>query len=627
MVASIRVFYALVLCQGSLYIMACIMAFFSVLLPRWSLAQRLGDDYDLGARAVNLYYERAYTTRIEIGVFAEDTISLASFAVDSLDSASNISHELQLVGVRILHCLLQQKRSCSSNEELISVITRSEKSVPTLINMLGWTFNQDKDIRLFAVRVTAHLASYLKIAGNAGAVRLVSSLLDAENQLPYENDEGNGDDASIGQPQSADGDHEIGGRTRNEAPLTSQDSLPVLGMMILERLACDPDNCAEIVKNTNLVTKIINLICYTSNNRSSNDNALIISSSLNFVRMISTTNGKVGATLRQELCENPFLLTNLKSVLEDRRSIPEVWKLAIDIIAAMALDESARNELASVQVIIHKLLHIFIVGQDGPTNYDQSLRVAAGGALANHAMESPENCLVMLEEQLGDGYDLAKDLVAMLRSDEYTCVAVSLLQNLCECSRMGDDELPTVSLSIVTEVIRSFFLHVLVKIKNWLSDPWVSNQLSSALQVVLQNIMAAEGKQLEALIGLASQICYVLPPQPFVQVLESHIIGTTIAQKLVNTLNSNKKPSHEYPRMRRAIVHMVISVLRRYPGYAIIFSREGMIDALSKVEMTPSKVEKYRVFLGNEGVVLEHGLPLRELATTAKSLIHHATPT
>ncbi|KAF8712843.1 hypothetical protein HU200_028616 [Digitaria exilis] len=496
------------------------------------------------------------------------------------------------------------------------MITRSEKAVPTLISMLGWTFNQDRDIRLFAARVTAHLASYLKIARNAGAVRLVSSLLDAENQPPYENDEGNGDDASIGQPQSADGDNEIGGRTRNEAPLTSQNSLPVLGMMILEKLACDPDNCAEIVKNTNLVTKIINLICYTSNNRSSNDNALIISSSLNFVRMISTTNGKVGATLRQELCENPFLLTNLKSVLEDSRSSPGVWKPAIDIIAAMALDESARNELASVQVIIHKLLHIFIVGQDGPTNYEQSLRVAAGGALSNHAMESPENCLVMLEEQLGDGYDLAKDLVGMLRSDEYTCVAVSLLQNLCECSRMGDDELPTVQTFAACS-----------RIKNWLSDPWVSNQLSSALQVVLQNIMAAEGKQLEAIIGLALQICYVLSPQPFFQGLESHIIGTTLVQKLVNTLNSNKKPSHEYPRMRRATVDMVISVLRRYPGYAIIFSREGMIDALSKVEMTPSNVEKYKVFLGNEGVVLEHGLPLRELAATAKSLIHHATPT
>ncbi|KAF8669909.1 hypothetical protein HU200_051090 [Digitaria exilis] len=181
--------------------MSCSLALFSV-IPRRSLARRSGFGGDWEARAVDLYYERAYTRRIEIGVFAEDTISLASFVVDSLNSASSISRELQL---------------SASNEELISVITRSEKAVPTLISMLDWTFKPDKDIRLFAAKATADLASYLRIAGNVGAVRLVSSLLDAENdQPPCENDEGNNDDASLGPPKPADGNSEIGGCTGNE---------------------------------------------------------------------------------------------------------------------------------------------------------------------------------------------------------------------------------------------------------------------------------------------------------------------------------------------------------------------------------------------------------------------------
>ena len=142
---------------------------------------------------------------------------------------------------------------------------------------------------------------------------------------------------------------------------------------------------------------------------------------------------------------------------------------------------------------------------------------------------------------------------------------------------------------------------------------------------VLENIMGAEGKQLEALIGLASKICYVLSPQCFIQGLEPRIIGETCVRKLVDTLNSNKRPSQEYPRMRRAIVEMVISVLGRYPHYAVIFRREGMMDALSKAETSPSRVEKYRVFLGNEGVVLERGLPLRDLVTRARGLIDSAT--
>jgi hypothetical protein len=79
--------------------------------------------------------------------------------------------------------------------------------------------------------------------------------------------------------------------------------------------------------------------------------------------------------------------------------------------------------------------------------------------------------------------------------------------------------------------------------------------------------------------------------------------------------------------MRRAVVEMVISVLERYPHYAIIFRGGGMMNALSKAGMNPSKVEKYRIFLGNEGVVLENGMPLRDLVARARGLIDSATLT
>ncbi|KAG2573811.1 hypothetical protein PVAP13_7KG279800 [Panicum virgatum] len=663
MKASVAVFYVLALLQGSLHFVACILALFSF-FPRRSLVRRSDFRGKWAAKAVDLYYESAYITRMEAGVFAEDTISLASFALDSLTSttpsSTSSSREKQLAGVRVLDGLLQ-RRDSNSRQEIISVITRSEKAVPTLIGMLGWTFEQDRDIRLFAARVTKELSGDFRIASISGAVKLVSSLLDAEKQSASVDNEGgrardHGPAGPLG-PQ-ADGDnHQIGGSTGNnngdnnvannqpqdeessgnggnasnrrsvheqsehrggnhgawcwswvcqccllmkkkwsipdERPLTS--SLPILGLEILESLACDADDCAEIIKVTNLVPKIVGLTSYSSSNENSTDNALM-SSSLNLLRRLATTNGKVGASLRQELWESPFLLSNLACILEDSRSSPQVWKPAMDIIAIMSWDEVARQELGSAQVIIHKLVHVFIVGQDGPTSYDRSVRVAAGEALTNLAMESPANCLAILEERR-PGYELARDLKGMLGNDEYRCVAASLLQNLCAWSRIRDR----------------------------LRGPGATNHLSSALPVVLENIMGAEGKQLEALIGLASKICYVLPPQCFIQGLEPRIIGETCVRKLVDTLNSNKRPSHEYPRMRRAIVEMVISVLGRYPHYAVIFRREGMMDALSKAETSPSRVEKYRVFLGNEGVVLERGLPLRDLVTRARWLIDSAT--
>ena len=77
-----------------------------------------------------------------------------------------------------------------------------------------------------------------------------------------------------------------------------------------------------------------------------------------------------------------------------------------------------------------------------------------------------------------------------------------------------------------------------------------------------------EGKKLEALISLASQICKVFP-QYFAQELESGLAD--IVQKLVATLNSSKKPSLEYPRMRRVIIEMTICILESCPHYATVF--------------------------------------------------------
>ena len=78
--------------------------------------------------------------------------------------------------------------------------------------------------------------------------------------------------------------------------------------------------------------------------------------------------------------------------------------------------------------------------------------------------------------------------------------------------------------------------------------------------------------------------------------------------------------------MRRVIVEMTICILESCPRYATIFREKGMMAALSMVERTPSKVEKYRVFSGHVGVVPESGLPLLTLVARAKELVASTTP-
>lgn len=119
-----------------------------------------------------------------------------------------------------------------------------------------------------------------------------------------------------------------------ERPLTDdQDSFPVLGVVILEKLACDPDNCEEIVKAKNLISRIIALISYATGEESRQEKRknLLIRSSLNFVRRLASTGEKIGAAFRHELQKNTFLRNNLAlaGILEDTRSCSQLWKPAV----------------------------------------------------------------------------------------------------------------------------------------------------------------------------------------------------------------------------------------------------------------------------------------------------------
>jgi hypothetical protein len=490
LVPAIRVFYVLALCEGSLYITASILGLFSF-FPRRSLARHLKLSGQQGAKAIDLYYECAYSTCMDTGLFAaKKKLSLAGFATESLTLSSGSSEE-RLAGVLVLDNLLLHERETDSSQELRSRILSSNKTLSTLVGMLGWADGRHRDIRLVAARIVTNLADSLTISEVPGMLKLVSSLLDADIQPAKNGPEGRQDSllesastssvvngqrddqetsvqiVPVNNEGNAAGNHRTAGggleheqdakkgcywlrrcwqRTKGkwsvleQQPLTHQDSLPILGMVILERLAHDPDNCAQIAKATYLISKTIRLISYPADRDISNDDHeqqhAVIFSSLNFVRRLAITGEDVGEALRQELRRNSFLLNNLECVLEleDSRKSPEIMKLLFEILTKLAFDKDARVEIGSSKVTISKLIHAFI-GKDGliTDEYDdESLRMAAGEALANLTIESPANCLAILEEP---GYELIKDLTDMLCKDGYRYVAASLLQNVCAHSR------------------------------------------------------------------------------------------------------------------------------------------------------------------------------------------------
>uniref|UniRef100_A0A0A8ZPU9 Uncharacterized protein n=1 Tax=Arundo donax TaxID=35708 RepID=A0A0A8ZPU9_ARUDO len=611
---ALRIFYSMVLAQGTLYILACFFESTLSLSLRRSLAQKCDLAYKKGAQSIDLYYEHAYDKCMQGGVLSPEDLNLVRFAVASLDSNSS---DKKLAAVRILYSLLQKE---DSRKEVVSNITTSTKAVATLISLMGWTTPEDEctRIRLFAAKVTAEIADDIKIVGITGTIQIVSSLLDAKNQPVGVRQDSNAKDTPsqlvVGNSRfrrllqgvkKIMSQEDSGKKEEEEAPLTDNDFLPILGMVILEKLAYDLDNCAEINRATGLIPKIIGFMSYTPHTTkiSEPQQNLIMISSLKLVAKLASTNEEIGTTLRRKILEQPFLLSNLVAILEDSSNHLEQWELAVIIIAKLAIDEKTSHEIGSFQLIIPKLMQAFL-GRQKPSNtyYDRSVRMVAGEALSKLSMENSGYCLAILEEK---GYNLLEDLTNMLQEDEYTYVAASLIWSLC--------------------------VHSSNKL---LCCPQSSEQLSSALRAALVKMMDAQGKQLEALIGLALQICNVIP-KPFADELESQQTNRAgIVQKLVSTLNSSKIQSPEYPRMRRVVVEMTISIVRLCPSYATIFREQEMMEALSKVERTskiervrPSKAEKDGVLSSNMGALLDSSEPLPVLVAKAKGLIDSAPPT
>nr|XP_025882586.1 uncharacterized protein LOC112939578 [Oryza sativa Japonica Group] len=204
------------------------------------------------------------------------------------------------------------------------------------------------------------------------------------------------------------------------------------------------------------------------------------------------------------------------------------------------------------------------------------------------AMESVNNCSTMLKEA---GNAFIRELTVMIQDDKYKYVSASLLQNLC--------------------------LHAQSKFSS--SD---LTELSGSLRQVLHGITdTTVATKREVLIGLSSQICHVIP-EDFAIELEHDQIKETLVKKLVEALNSNTKPTAQCPRIRRVIVEQVIYMMEINSSYATCFDECQMMQALSMVEATPSKVENYRLFMGNEGL-MEYSIPLSNLVARAKEEIMH----
>ncbi|KAG2557096.1 hypothetical protein PVAP13_8NG182106 [Panicum virgatum] len=460
---SLNIFYGMVLGQGTLYSVACILELFSF-IPRRSLARRGGFGGQWGVESVNLYYAYAFEKYMQGDVLAPKNINLNNFAVDSINSETP---KMQFHGIRMMHCLLQKQ---PTRRWFILKLNGSMETMVRLINMLDWTSPEDTTVRLFAAKVTAELATSIRVVTIPGIIQVVSALLGCGNQqkrgnplldskVGHENNQEGRPDAVSNtgrrlmetQDRSTQQVGTIEQKSRifrccqgisklwsipQEEPLTEQDLLPALAMLILDGLASfDQGNCMEISKASGLIPKIIAFTsCRTSGTTYTDaQRKVLVKSSVKLLHRLTSVEGEIGITLRHKVSKYPFLLRNLAEILGDGTSSQEVRTLAEGIIRNLAIDENTRQVIGHIQVIITLLMQAFLKpDRPSSTDADKLLREVAGQALAMLAMDNVNNCLAMLGEA---GHEFIEVLTSMIHMDRYRCVAASLLRNICQHAR------------------------------------------------------------------------------------------------------------------------------------------------------------------------------------------------
>ncbi|KAF0906410.1 hypothetical protein E2562_011408 [Oryza meyeriana var. granulata] len=145
LVPSLIIFYGMVMAQGILYIVACILEILSF-IPRRSLVRHAGFGGQLGVEYVNMYYAYAFEKCMGGAVFAPKKTSLSNFAMDSLNSDSPKNH---LYGVQLMHSLLKKE---TTKVRLLEKLTISTKTMTRIISMLGWTTPNYMTVRLYAAK-------------------------------------------------------------------------------------------------------------------------------------------------------------------------------------------------------------------------------------------------------------------------------------------------------------------------------------------------------------------------------------------------------------------------------------------------------------------------------------------
>ncbi|PWA47749.1 ARM repeat superfamily protein [Artemisia annua] len=567
--SALIIFYSLALAEALLFLLE--KAYWEWKVTYKKLLDRINEECQLGPTgiiSVRRFFYDSYSKCVNGSIFDGLKMDFVSFAMELMMSDSS---DEQLIGMQILGNFTKNPRFSKDTLQKIGItITVIER----LVEMLNWKDPQEEEIRRTAAEILIKLAgkkqNSLRVAGIPGAMESISSLLHTHRNSSVT---------------------KCGEISKKEIIIDKEDygywAFNQLGLQILKKLARDHDNCAKIGNTKDLLVKIIDFAHaeerLLKGDRVTESQILIVTTSLQVLKMLVSTTGGTGRQLRSEISEVVFTISYIRDILRYGEKHPTLQKLGIEILTSLALDADARERIGGTGGVLKELFNIFF--REGIPDNQNHVRIAAGEALGMLAFESTNNCLRVFKLKI------TEKLVNALENPLLRINAARILRNLCIYSG-----------SECFQQLRG---------------------VTTATSTILKAIMTEENKLQEVMVGLAAHVFRHMTSQEASAMFKrTGIQESDLATALVQILKKNPQPQAKTPRIRRYVVELAIWMMKDTHNNIQTFKNLGMQQELEGITETTAEIESFNTFSGAIGLS-RYKTSIHSLVETAVHLLEN----
>ncbi|KAJ7169396.1 hypothetical protein O6H91_Y544200 [Diphasiastrum complanatum] len=263
------------------------------------------------------FFYDAYSASLKKSIFDGLAMDLVGYSITQIQSNSA---KQQLGGMHILLAFVKQKELKANTLRRIGT---TPDALNRLLQMLTWKNHHEMQIRLAAASILKRLVQYngnrFKVVAIPGALEAISSLLASEED--YCRNE------------------------QNVTPLFSK-MIRLRGLRILKELTKVHSNCVRIGSIRGLRRILVTLIQvrhgFVDGNSALDLKAFTVS--LHLIKLLTTTTGKSGKILGDQIGRTVFLLRNLRDIIVSRGQMTSK-ESALDMVICLALDNHRREEI------------------------------------------------------------------------------------------------------------------------------------------------------------------------------------------------------------------------------------------------------------------------------------------